>query len=364
MKTIPARVSREWGTAASISPYSNSMGMRSRKSRIRSLALVGLSAVLVAFGLCNAQVQAQTPTPASTAAKPATTSQPPAPPTPQSATGSTSERPLPDIDTLFKQAEAHRDASQKAAKDYIYRSVFTEQDTDSHGTVKKTSTEEREVFWINGVLINRLLARDGKPISGDELKKQNERIDQRIAEAKQRDAEKAAGEPPKKKGTYSLSYELLQQLGTFSNPRRVQLHGRDTIAIDYAGNPKAKTHNLLEEMVRDVDGTLWFDEQEHALARAEGRVVNNFKLAGGLLADVHKGATFYEEWIKVNGEVWLPASNGARGSVRIALFFNQYGVDETRYSDYRKFHASSTILPGVAEVPGAAEAAEPTQPQP
>jgi hypothetical protein len=117
-------------------------------------------------------------------------------------------------------------------------------------------------------------------------------------------------------------------------------------------------------MVRDVDGTLWFDEQEHALARAEGRVVNNFKLAGGLLADVHKGATFYEEWIKVNGEVWLPASNGARGSVRIALFFNQYGVDETRYSDYRKFHASSTILPGVAEVPGAAEAAEPTQPQP
>jgi hypothetical protein len=231
--------------------------------------------------------------------------------------------------------------------------------------VKKTTSEEREIFWINGVYINRLLARDGKPITGDELKKQNERIDQRIAEAKQRDAEKAAGETPKKKGsTYSLTYELLQQLGTFSNPRRVQLHGRDTIAIDYAGDPKAKTHNILEEIVRDVAGTLWFDEQQHALARVEGHFVNDFKIGDGLLADVHKGATIYAEWTEVNGEVWLPEATGGRGSARVTLFFNHYGVVETRYSDYRKFKANSTILPGVAEVPSAPEAIEPGHPQP
>jgi hypothetical protein len=341
------------------------MAARSRKCRIGSHALVGLSAFLVVFGLCNAQAQAQTPAPASTPAKPAPASQPPNSSMPQPATGSTSERPLPDINTLLKQAETHRDAAQKAVKDYIYRTLDTEQDTDSHGAVKKTSSEEREIFWINGVYISRLLARDGKPISGDELKKQNERIDQRIAEAKQRDAEKAAGQQPKKKGsTYSLTYELLQQLGTFSNPRRVQLHGRDTIAIDYAGNPHAKAGNLLEEMVRDVAGTLWFDEQDHALARAEGRVVTDFKVAGGLLADVHKGATFYAEWTKVNDEVWLPASSGGRGSARITLFFNHSAVIESRYSDYRKFKASSTILPGVAEVPGAPQATQPTQPQP
>jgi len=322
------------------------------------LALVGLAALLVAFGVCN--TQAQTPASSLTSAQPA-----PAIAKPQPANGSASQRPLPEIDTLIKQAEAHRDAAQKAARDYIYREEFTEQDLDSHGAVKKTTSEEREIFWINGVYINRLLARDGKPVSGDELKKQNERIDQRIAEAKQRDAEKAAGETPKKKGnTYSLTYELLQQLGTFSNPRRVQMHGRDCIAIDYAGNPKAKAHNILEEIVRDVDGTLWFDEQEHALARAEGHFVNDFKVGVGLLADVRKGATFYEEWTPVIGEVWLPASNGGRGSARVALFFNQYGVVETRYSDYRKFKASSTILPGVAEAPGATMGSGPTQSQP
>ena len=325
------------------------MGMRSSKRRIELHALLGLSTFLIAFGLCNAQAQ----TPASTSAptQPAPASQPLPVPRPQPGPGSAGERPLPDINALFKQVDAQQKAARKAVREYIYRSVYTEQDTDSHGAVKKTSSEEREIFWINGVYISRLLARDGKPISGDELKKQNERIDQRIAEAKQRDAEKAAGQQPKKKGnTYSLTYELLQQLGTFSNPRRVQLHGRDSIAIDYAGNPQAKTHNILEEIVRDVDGTLWFDEQEHALARAEGHFVNDFKVGGGLLADVRKGATIYAEWTPVNGEVWLPASTGGRGSARVALFFNHYGVVETRYSDYRKFKASSTILPGVAPV--------------
>jgi len=336
-----------------IGPYSYSMDMRSRKRRIGPLALLGLAAFLVAFGVCNAQVPA--PASSSASARPAPTSQSPAVAAPQPENGSASQRPLPDINTLLKQAETHRDAAQKAVKDYIYRTLDTEQDTDSHGAVKKTSSDEREIFWINGVYISRLLARDGKPISGDELKKQNERIDQRIAEAKQRDAEKAAGQQPKKKGnTYSLTYELLQQLGTFSNPRRVQLHGRDTIAIDYAGNPQAKTNNRLDEIVRDVDGTLWFDEQDRALARAEGHFVNDFKIAGGLLADVHKGATFYQEWTKVNGEVWLPASAGGRGSARVALFFNHYGVVEEHVSDYRKYRANSTILPGVApvETPG------------
>ena len=97
---------------------------------------------------------------------------------------SASERPLPDINALFKQVDAQQKAARKAIREYIYRSVYTEQDLDSHGAVKKTTSEEREFFWVKGVFISRLLARDGKPISGDELKKQNERIDQRIAEAK------------------------------------------------------------------------------------------------------------------------------------------------------------------------------------
>ena len=97
------------------------------------------------------------------------------------------------------------------------------------------------------------------------------------------------------------------QMGTFSNIRRVQLKGRDTIAIDYQGNPHAKSHTMLDGIFRNLAGTVWVDEQDHALVRIEGHVFEDYKVGGGLLADVHKGATIEAEWIKVNDEVWLPA---------------------------------------------------------
>ena len=106
------------------------------------------------------------------------------------------------------------------------------------------------------------------------------------------------------------------------------------------------------------------DEQDHALVRIEAHFFQDYKVAGGLLADVHKGASFQSEWTKVNDEVWLPASFSGRGSARIALFFNHNGAIEEHESDYRKFRANSTILPGVAEVPDAPQAPEPTHPSP
>jgi hypothetical protein len=247
------------------------------------------------------------------------------------------------------QVEAQEKASEKAIHKYIYHVTSTQQDLDSHGNVKKTNTVEREDFWINGVFISKLLSRDGKPLSADEAKKQDEEIDKRIAAAKELAQEKAAGTaPPPKKQGYEVTFARFLELGAFSNPRRVQLNGRDTIAVDYSGDPKAKTRNLLEGAIHDLTGTVWVDEQDHAMVRIEGHFFDDFKVAGGLVADVHKGSSFNFEWIKVNDEVWLPLSFTGRGSARIALFFNHSGVIDQHTSNYRRFTTSSTILPGVA----------------
>jgi len=272
---------------------------------------------------------------------------------------------LPEINSLMVQVEAQEKASRKTIKQYIYRMIDTEQDFDSHGAVKKTTTVEREFFCVNVACFNKLLARDGKPLSGDELKKEDERIDQRIAEAKERNQKIAAGEPPpKKKDSDEITFARFLELGTFSNPRRVQLHGRDTIAIDYTGDPHAKSRNVVEGAIRNLAGTVWVDEQDHALVRIEAHFFQDYKVVGGLLADVHKGASFQSEWTKVNNEVWLPASFSGRGSARIALFFNHSGVIDDREYDYRKFRASSTILPGVAPVETPENTDSSTQPNP
>jgi hypothetical protein len=261
----------------------------------------------------------------------------------------------------MQQVEAQEKTSEKTIRQYIYRVTRTEQDLDSHGSVKKSTTEERESFWIDGTFISRMLSRDGKPVSGDELKKQNEEIDKRIAAAKER-AQEGAGTAVQKRGGDEVTFARFLELGAFSNPQRVTLNGRETIAVDYAGDPKAKTRNLLEGAIHDLAGTVWVDEQDHAMVRIEGHFFDDFKVGGGLLADIHKGSWFESTWTKVNGEVWLPEMFRGKGSARIAVFFNHSGAIESRTSDYRKFQATATILPGAtaAERPEDSGAASPT----
>ena len=58
------------------------------------------------------------------------------------------ERPLPDIPALMHSVEVNQRASEAIEKDYLYRSVQTDDETDGHGGVKKTETKEYDVFWV------------------------------------------------------------------------------------------------------------------------------------------------------------------------------------------------------------------------
>jgi hypothetical protein len=130
----------------------------------------------------------------------------------------------------------------------------------------------------------------------------------------------------------------------------VQLNGRDTIAVDFVGNPKAKTQNRAEELIRDLAGTAWIDEQDKTLARVEGRFANSFKVGGGLVANVKQGTTFSFEQKKVNGEIWLPVQAEGQGEMRVLLLVGFNGKVRMVTSDYRKFKATATILPGISTV--------------
>ncbi len=48
------------------------------------------------------------------------------------------------------------------------------------------------------------------------------------------------------------------------------MNGRDTIAVDFAGDPKAKTRNRGEDVIRDLVGTAWVDEQDKVLVKVQG----------------------------------------------------------------------------------------------
>jgi hypothetical protein len=278
------------------------------------------------------------------------TSSPAIPPAPQPAE-TFAGNPLPDIVAMMHDVETNQRKAEAVQRDYIYHSVETELEFDGHGQVKKTTVTESDHFWVNGVPVRRLVKKDGKDLSPEEIANENERIDKLTAKSSAR-REKAdeEGKETDPRGNEEVTVSRLLELGSFTNARRVQLNGRDTIAADFAGNPKAKTRNRTEEVIRDMVGTAWIDEQDHVLARTDGHFANAFKVGGGLIMSVKKDTRFSMVQTKVNGEVWLPARLEGQGAIHALLFFGLNGSGQIVNSDYRKFRATSTILPGVTRV--------------
>jgi hypothetical protein len=265
----------------------------------------------------------------------------------------------------MQDVESNQRRAEAIEKDYIYRSVATEQELDGQGRVKKTTVTESDHYWIDGVPVRRVVRRDGKDLTPAELAKENERNDKEAAKARERrEKGDAQGKETGPNGDEEITVSRLLTLGSFTNPRRVQLNGRSTIAVDYTGDPKAKTRNRAEDAIRDMVGTAWVDEQDHMLARVEGRFVNAYKIGGGLVVDVKKDTRFTFEQTKVNGEVWLPARIDAQGAFRALLFDSFNGSIHVAESDYRKFRTSATVLPGVTPIPTGDAQPAPTQSQP
>lgn len=261
-------------------------------------------------------------------------------------------RPLPDIPTLMREVESNQRAEETREKDYLYQLVVTAQELDGHRSPKKTETRQYDVFWLEGVEIYRMTSKDGQALSPKEQKKESERIDKEVAKAKERRAKAdAEGEETDSHGNEEITVSRLLELGRFTNPRRIMLNGWDTIEVDYAGDPKAKTQNRAETVIRDLVGTVWVDEQDHVLVKAEGHFVNSFKVGAGLVMNIQKGTSFGMEQKKVNNEVWLPALFEGHGEARAFLIFHMSGNMLGVASDYRKFKASATILPGMGMVP-------------
>lgn len=254
--------------------------------------------------------------------------------------------PIPDVRTLMQQVVDHQHALEKIRENYTYRSLTTTEDVDGHGKVTRTETEETEVFYVNGHAIERTVKKNGQPLNDHDQQKEQARITKLV--------EKASKTPPNQPlqgPNQTISISHLLDILQVSNPRREMFRGRGTIVFDFAGRHDAKTHGMAEDASKKIAGTIWVDEQDREVARMEMHFTDNFRIGGGLLANIAKGSTFNFDQALVNGEIWLPT--GAEGTIdaRVLLLkgFHQHFTE--RDWDYKRFHVDAEQEKSVAVKP-------------
>ncbi len=254
------------------------------------------------------------------------------------------QAPLPDLEKLFKDAQENQKNIDKIKENYAATRTEEETELDGNGTVKRHEIKEFEIFYLNGQEISTLKSKDGKPLSENERKKEDDRVRKRIEEAQKRHEKKEAKqEKARREGKEGDEVGIASFLRAcqFVNPRRELFRGQTVLVFDFEANPDYKPRNLAEKALQKLAGVIWIDEQAHDVVRLEAYFAENLKLGGGLVASLQKGSSFAFEQAFVNSEVWLPTYAEVHLAARVLLVKGLKVNSVSRYSDYRKFRVES-----------------------
>jgi hypothetical protein len=258
-------------------------------------------------------------------------------PPPASATGEPTA--IPDAATMLREVEAHQKQLDKMRENYTFRAVQTTRQLDSGGNTKKIETEEHEVFFVNGHRVEKLVRKDGKDLTPDQARKEQDRVNKEVVKISQ-----PGYSNPDDKDDITVS--RLLQIVSFSRPRRVSLNGRDTIAFDFAGDQHAKTHGRDEDALKKVSGTVWIDEADREVSRMSATLDENYHVGFGLLASVAKGSNLVFDQGLIRNEAWLPTAITLHLQARAFLVAGIRANVDIRFDQYKKFQTDAEQQPG------------------
>jgi hypothetical protein len=228
------------------------------------------------------------------------------------------DAPLPNPRDLMQKALANE--KKLAAQQERYECRVTDEavETDSKGNIKKTTTEVKEQFFVNGIAVERTLSKNGKDLTTDETRKEDQRVmKETVKYSNPANAQKETDKQSKQIEDFLAAMQL-------TNGRRDHVNGRNVQFYDIVPNPKFQGKNLNQRFAQVMQGKISIDEETGEMIDLNMKSVQDLKIAGGMLANLHKGF-----WIHVHDQpqsdgVWLTDLAEGSGDARAALFFHPY----------------------------------------
>lgn len=228
------------------------------------------------------------------------------------------EVPLPNPTELLQRAIANE--KKLADEQERYECRVTEQviQTDKNGNIKKTNAEVDDEFFVNGIPIDRVLSKNGKELSASEEKKQDEKV---MKETIKYPNKAAATKQTDKDNQEALDF--LEGMMLANGQRKVE-NSRSVLYYDIVPNRRFQARNLTQRFATVMQGTISIDEQSGEVIDLNIKSVADLKIAGGVLANLHKGF-----WLHIHNHaepdgIWLTDLGEGSGDARAALFFHPY----------------------------------------
>jgi hypothetical protein len=263
------------------------------------------------------------------------------------ANGALSQEQMQQLLRVVAEKDIEND---KKLRNYTYIEHEVERKLDGKGQTKTTESRTYEILEIYGEQVQRLTEKDDKPLSEKEKDKEEEKIQKVIDKRKNESEDDRRKREAKEEKEREEDRKFVREVADAYNFKLVgaeSVGGREAWVIDGEPRPGYEPHMKEAKYLPKFHGRVWIDKSDLQLAKMDVECLDTVSW-GMFLARFHKGSRVMLEQTRVNDEVWLPREVAVKVDVRLALLKN-FNVDvEQSFRDYKKFRATTKLLPAEA----------------
>jgi hypothetical protein len=228
------------------------------------------------------------------------------------------DAPLPDPYQLMQRALANEKKLADEQERYECRVTSDGAEIDKNGKVKHEDLEVKEQFYVNGVQVERTLSKNGKDLTPEQTRKEDERVmKQTVKYSNKTNAAKESAKQDQQ--TQDMMTAMMLTHG-----HRQQLNGRSVLFYDIVPNPKFQPKNMNQRFASVMQGTMSLDEQSGETIDLNIRSVKDLKIAGGVVATLNKGFWLHLHFRPQPDGIWLNDLTEGSGDARALLFMHPY----------------------------------------
>jgi hypothetical protein len=191
---------------------------------------------------------------------------------------------------------------------------------------------------IEGSPYQRLIAINGRPLTPDEQKREQGKLDDAMARRHRETPEERTSRIEEYERGRKRDHLLMQQLTdamNFALLGKQQLGPYECYVLQATPRRGYRPPVVQAETLRGMRGKMWIDDRTYQWVKVEASVVHPVSIEG-FLASVEPGTRFELENEPAGNDVWLPKHFSMSARARVLLLFHYHTQQEDWYSGYQK----------------------------
>jgi hypothetical protein len=210
-------------------------------------------------------------------------------------------------------------------------------------TVNERGDQVRDVIESKDGTVARLILKDGKPLTAEQDKAEQQRLNDMLASPAAYAKHVKNGESEKSMADKMIPLMPDAMINTYTpgQPQSGRNRGAPEIVLDYKPNPKFVPPNTQAQGLTGLQGRVWIDAKTHYVVRMEGTIFRPVNFGWGMLAHIYPGGKVEMSQTSVGDNRWIFTDFSMELSVR-ALMVKKLDIHSSaKTSNYQKLDPMS-----------------------